>query len=327
MGIILCLLCGMLLAGCAADTPTEAPNQQTDGQETEDSTMPTHPDREFTSKPTKPERRSYIFKTVGKRSLRLTFHPPTNQVYEKAPVILIIPGGGYTMLNNHWISTVQATQFKELYANGFATAIIEYRLDSDGVLITDLISDCMDAARFLAYYSDVLQIDTDHIITWGHSAGGALSLLMGYADHDLFDTDHYWPEADFHVSGVFAQSPNTISYAADGPFNGYYSGSAQSMDRLYGTEENRRLASAITHVKEGGVPCVIMMGTHDPVCAPENIPLFEAACAKVGVDCRVIWLQNADHGYLSVNGKPVTPTVDEAQSQIVAFAKQCVEGK
>ena len=45
--------------------------------------------------PTGNQQADLIYKALGDREIMLTFLPPLKPVYEKAPVYLIIPGGGW----------------------------------------------------------------------------------------------------------------------------------------------------------------------------------------------------------------------------------------
>ena len=44
-----------------------------------------------------------------------------------------------------------------------------------------VISDAMDAGRYLAHFANELGIDARRIVTSGHSAGGHLALMMALA--------------------------------------------------------------------------------------------------------------------------------------------------
>ena len=223
---------------------------------------------------------------------------------------------------------VFSQQAPDLYANGFAIAAIEFRVGGEGASMEEIISDCMDAARYLSFYSDVLGIDAQNIITAGHSAGASASLLLGHAPHTRFDAGQYWSDAeDFHVSGVFALSPGTILYAGeDGPRGGYYSNGAKNNVSLWYNDEIRQLCSPINYVSADGVPCKILMGDMDELVAPISVEKYKAACDAVGMECEVVWFKNAGHGFdLRVEGATVTPNYDTIRSTITDFAKSCVE--
>lgn len=301
------------------------------GNETEGSAVPEptiHPDRGECSVPKESKESLLTYKVIGKRELKMYFLPPLTKVYEKAPIIFMFPGGGLMACDMFSPYSIYHTELKDIRNAGFATVTIDYRIggaNGEGVNPHEIVSDCMDAMRYVSYYSDILGVDPQKIITTGHSAGGMLSLLTAYAPHDLFDADGYWPEADFEIIGAFPLSPNTIFYKGeDGPFDGYYSRTSPDTS-LWSTEELRQLCSPINYVGSGGVPCTILIGTDDEWVSAEGMRHFMAACEKGGVNCRVIWFQNANHGFQSANGQKVTPDYNATRATITSFATECVK--
>ena len=120
-----------------------------------------------------------IYKKVGDREIELLFYPPTEQVFDRAPVYLIIPGGGWRSASAEAMVGFSLRSSHALRKRGWATLSLSYRYVSrDDVCLDDIISDCMDAGRYLAHFADVLGIDPHRIVTSGHSAGGHLALMM-----------------------------------------------------------------------------------------------------------------------------------------------------
>ncbi|MBE6974215.1 MAG: alpha/beta hydrolase, partial [Ruminococcaceae bacterium] len=262
----------------------------------------------------------------GNRKLRLYFLPPLQQVYEKAPIIFMFPGGGLMECDIMQPYSIYQSELAAIRNAGFAVATIEYRVGGEGVHAQQVLTDCMDAVRYVSYYSDVLNVDTQKIVTTGHSSGGHISLLLAYGPHETFDLDQYWSDAeDFHVVGSYALSPGTVFYAGDGPHNGYYSNGASKNASLYPTEEMRHLISPITHVGNGGVPCKILMGEEDELVAAASVAMFKDACDAAGVACEVVWFKNAGHGFESRNGQPVTPNYNTERAKILEFAQACIQ--
>lgn len=317
----------LLLSACSMGMTETKPTQQQEDPGMTDPAPTVHPDRERCSVPSASKESLLTYKVIGNRKLRLYFLPPLQKVYEKAPVIFMFPGGGLMACDMMSPYAIYRTEMDSIRNAGFATVTIDYRVggaSGEGVTPHEIVSDCMDAMRYISYYSEILGVDPQKIVTTGHSAGGALSLLTAYAPHKLFDADGYWPEADFGVVGAFALSAHGIYYKGDGPYNGYYSRTSPDTS-LWSTEELRQLCTTTNYMKNGGVPCTILIGTHDDWVAPEGITLFEAACEEGGVECRVVWFQNGDHGFQSINGQPVTPDYNATRATIVAFAAECVQ--
>lgn len=314
-------------------TPTDPDSTQPDlTQPTPSEPEPTdpeptvHPDREKCSVPTGSHEAFFTYKVIGARKLKLYFKPATKHVYDKDPVIFMIPGGGFMEAKLNGAYNIYSAEAKDIQANGFAIAAIEYRVGGEGVTIEEILSDIADGMRFLSYYSDVLNIDPDQFITTGHSAGASAALLLGYAPNDLFDEDRYWSDAEYQVAGVYALSPPT-SYmkADDGPFGGYYSSGSKKHIGLWRNSEVRALCSPINYVKTGSIPCKILMGTLDELVSPLCVQHFKDICDAVGVSCEVVWLENGGHGFESRNGQPVSPNYNTERAKIIEFAKSCVK--
>lgn len=317
------------ISGSTSAASSDTPNDpETAPTETDPKTPVLHPDREKCSVPKSSIEALLTYKVIGDRELKMYFLPPTNRVYELAPVIFMFPGGGLMDCDMFSPYSIYHTELKDIRNAGFATVTIDYRIggaSGEGVDPSEIVSDCMDAIRYISYYSDTLGIDPNKIVTTGHSAGGMLSLLIAYAPHELFDADSYWPEADFNVIGAYALSPSTnYCKGEDGPYDGYYSRTSPDTS-LWSTQELRELCSVIRYVDNGGVPCTILMGTDDEWVSAISVEYFQEACDAGGVDCTVFWFKNANHGFTSANGNPVSPDYNTVRAWITKYATQWVE--
>lgn len=328
--VAMILVLVLLLCACTTTKPASTDgttNKSANG--TEESAVPElniHPDRIKCTVPQENVAGDYIYKVIGERELRIIYSPPTTKVYEKAPVLLIISGGGFMVCSEEWAIEYMANEVQRLRQSGFAVASVEYRVGGEGVNVKQVYSDIADAMRYMSYYSDVFGIDPDKFITTGHSAGGSASLAMAYIGNRVFDTDVYWPEADYQVVGAFAMSGHGDYTKTDfGPYGGYCSENARTNVGLFPDEQMRREVSPVFYLEGSKVPCKILMGEMDDVVAPIYVEKFKEACDAAGVPCDVVWFQNAGHSYESMNGEPVKPFVSVQKARIVDFAKACVE--
>ena len=297
--------------------------------ETEESTVPQfeiHPDRAKCTVPTEITEGNYYYKVLGDRELYIEFCPPTKQVYDKAPVLLMISGGGFVECSVEWAIDYFGGHIDKLREDGFAVASVEYRVKGEGVNILQVYSDIADAMRYLSYYSEEFGIDPNKFITAGHSAGGTASLAMAYIGNRVFDEDAYWPEADYQVIGAFSMSgTGNLDKTDFGPFGGYSSSGIQANVSLYLNEEIRKLASPIYYLEGSTVPCRLLIGSMDDVVSPISVEKFKEACDKAGVPCDLVILKNGDHVYESKNGETVMPPISVQKSRIIDFVKDCVE--
>ena len=94
-----------------------------------------------------------VYKNTPQRDLMLTFLPPIKRRYEKAPVYFIIPGGGWHHEERQSMIEFSIQSVEALRNEGFAVVSIDYRVCGEGVVMSEIIADCFDAARYIAHYN------------------------------------------------------------------------------------------------------------------------------------------------------------------------------
>lgn len=90
------------------------------------------------------------------------------------PVVVFIHGGAFLMGNKEMESGNAAV----LVSKGYAAVSINYRLSGEAQFPAQ-IQDCKAAIRFLRANADKYKLNPDKIASWGASAGGNLSALLG----------------------------------------------------------------------------------------------------------------------------------------------------
>ncbi len=90
------------------------------------------------------------------------------------PVVVFIHGGAFLMGNKEMESSNAAV----LVSKGYAAVSINYRLSGEA-LFPAQIHDCKAAIRFLRANAAKYKLNPDKIASWGASAGGNLSALLG----------------------------------------------------------------------------------------------------------------------------------------------------
>lgn len=262
-----------------------------------------------------------IYKTVNGHPLELSFRPSTRQIYDRAPVYFLIPGGGWhseTRASMLDFSRLSAALLRE---QGFAVVGVDYRVTSTapGTTIDDEVSDVMDAARYLAHHADVLGIDSRRLVTSGHSAGGHLALMLALAPHDLFRRDSVLND-DFGVAACAAISPVAFLYAGgDCPTpmffdsNGLYSGG------VYDDAAAHR-CSPYDYINADSAPTLFIHGTHDQLVNCDNSRVSYRRGLQLGADFELLTPQNGGHGLeCRVEGETTYPSFDTAQRLIAAW--------
>ncbi len=127
--------------------------------------------------PTPPEvveRLGVEFRRIADRPLFLDLYSPTNR-QGKNPGLIFIHGGGWKS-GRRQDYRVYTSYFA---TRGFVAATIDYRLVPEGK-VDEQLSDCQAAIQWMRTNAVELGVDPDRIAVIGGSAGGHLSLLVGY---------------------------------------------------------------------------------------------------------------------------------------------------
>ena len=121
--------------------------------------------------------------TAENDSVKLDIYQPANPTGKKMPVVLYIHGGAWAKGDKDFSSYYYTTSLKDtLQANGYALVSINYRLVDKQHDLSDQVSDCRDALKWVIEHADTYHFDVDNIGFWGESAGAHLALMMGYTD-------------------------------------------------------------------------------------------------------------------------------------------------
>lgn len=93
---------------------------------------------------------------------------------EKAPVIVLVHGGGF-MFGDQGMTIIQPVIQAGL-AHGYAVVSVDYRKSAEAVFPAAL-ADVKAAVRFVRAHAAEYGFDPEHIAVWGESAGAYLSLM------------------------------------------------------------------------------------------------------------------------------------------------------
>lgn len=263
------------------------------------------------------------YKTVKNRKIDLTFLPPTKRVYDKSPVYFIIAGGGWHAESKEAMLGFSKKSSDMLRDLGWAVVSIDYRVyNIDKVTMNALISDVMDSARYLARFQNELAIDTNRIVTSGHSAGGHLALMMALAPHNAFTEDSPFDakEDEFKVVASAPLSPPTILYRDEG---GYIPSKVSDYVDLFPKEDAlglMHIASPIDYVTPLSVPLLLVCGTHDDLVFAENSEKLYQKCRTLGAPCEIVKSVYGGHCFECMEeGKVSHPDFDRIQDIVFDF--------
>ncbi len=124
------------------------------------------------------------------------------------PAILIIHGGGWSAGSKN--DAVYRTLMVDYAMKGYVVANMNYRLTQEAPLPA-CIQDVRCAVRWMKAHATELGIDPARIGTFGHSAGGHLSLMMGVSadSQDLQEPNAPWQEQNARVACSVGGAPPT----------------------------------------------------------------------------------------------------------------------
>lgn len=279
--------------------------------------------------PVSNEEQTLIYKKVDDREIPLLFYPPINKVFDRAPVYLIIPGGGWRSASAEAMVGFSQLSATALRKRGWAVVSLSYRyVTNDDVCLDDIISDCMDAGRYLARFADVLGINAQNIVTSGHSAGGHLALMMAYAPHRAFVSDSPFDVLadEFTVVATAPLSAPTILYNDEA---GYYPDGFPFFD-VFPKDLSEREFAAIRHrdgpfdyITPASVPTLLVCGTHDDLVFAENSTRFYEKCRTVGAPCQVLYSHFGGHCFEPmVEGRDSFVNFEQVQYHLIDFVQK-----
>ena len=269
-----------------------------------------------------------IYKKVGDREIPMLYYPPIQKVFDRAPVYLIIPGGGWRSANAEAMVGFSLVSATALRKRGWAVVSLSYRyVSNDDVTLDDIISDCMDAGRYLTHFADELEINPHKIVTSGHSAGGHLALMMAYAPHRAFVADSPFDALrdEFTVVATAPLSAPTILYNDEA---GYYPDGFPFLD-VFPKDLPEREFAAVRHrdgpfdyITPASVPTLLVCGTHDDLVFAENSTRFYEKCRTVGAPCRVLYSHFGGHCFEPmVEGRDSFVNFEQVQHHLIDFVQ------
>lgn len=244
--------------------------------------------------------RDLVFAKFEKQKLSLDLYRPRQRT-GKLPVVVWIYGGAWMQRNK----SSQAPTATWLTSDGYAVAVIDYRLSSEAQFPAQII-DCKSAVRWLRANADRLGLDADHIGVWGASSGGHLASLVGLTrGHAVFYGDALAPEDSSQVQAVVDYFGPTDfrqmdAHALPGaPFKHDAPDSPES--RLVGgaiqqNAEKVERANPIEYVTKDAPPFFIAHGEVDPLVPYNQSELLFEALRKAGADVTFYKVAGAGHG-------------------------------
>lgn len=212
----------------------------------------------------------------GDVSLKLDLYS-VKDLAKPAPGLIFIHGGGWEagQPEDYKYYTVRFAK------RGYVVASIAYRL-SDVAPFPAAVQDAKCAVRWMRANAENLNVDSNRIAVIGGSAGGYLSLMVGYtAGMPEFEGDGGWNDVSSAVQVVvdlYGPTDLTVPEARGVNVVEKFLGKKWDEDPdLYAK------ASPITHVKAGVPPTLVFQGTIDTLVPTSQSVALVEKLKEVGV--------------------------------------------
>jgi len=226
------------------------------------------------------------------------------------PVILSLHGGAFMGCDK---SDAQVLPMLEGLPRGYAVVAINYRLSWEA-LFPALVHDVKAAVRWVRANARKYSFDPERIASWGGSAGGYLSSMLGSSAEipKLEDLSLGNPDQASSIQAVvdwfgptnFLRMDEQLAASGLLPPPGFRHSEANSPESLLLGQmitqipEKVAAANPETYIRPGAPPFLLQHGTKDPVVPVQQSIEFAAKLRSVLGDDRVILelLEGAEHG-------------------------------
>lgn len=202
--------------------------------------------------------------TGGERKLQLDMYLPKGRT-KASPAIIFIHGGAWKSGKRSDMK-FYCVKFAE---KGYVTATISYRLIGEASFPA-AVHDVKCAVRWLRANATKYQVRPESIVASGNSAGGHLSMMIGYSDDPLLEGSGGNNEVGSGVCAVvnfYGPTDLTTNFAKkQGVVNEFIGG--KTYDEV---PDSYKLASPLFHLTKDDPPTLIFHGTID-----STVPIAQA---------------------------------------------------
>ncbi len=263
-----------------------------------------------------------IYKKVGESVNSMLFFPPIKNRYDKAPVLLLIPGGGWQRNQAISMYNMAKSTAETLREHGFAVVAVDYRgQQADKVSMREIVCDIYDALGYLSCYNEVLKIDSNRCYTMGHSAGAHLSLMAAYDDTNGINGIDRIYKMPFTVKGVVAIAPPTVL-----PFENRELYTPVDIQPIFAeeTQEEYQRYSPFYMVNAKVPPTYLAAGDKDDLVHPIHSDILYKALTHAGVKAKFTLCKGGDHSCMPApNETACTPDLSAVLEEAAQFILSC----
>ena len=223
------------------------------------------------------EQKNIEYGKVGDRSLQLDLYAP-DKISKPVPGLIFIHGGGWTGGSRDVYKPYSVSYAKK----GYVAATISYRFSGEATFPA-AVEDAKCAVRWLRANAAQYHVDPNKIAVLGGSAGGHLSLMVGYApDVPELEGNGGNPKVSSRVQAVvdfYGPYDLTTDFARKAGVVKKFLGNKtyEEAPELY------KRASPMTYLTKNGPPTLILHGTIDDVVPIEQSDRLAARLKELGI--------------------------------------------
>jgi acetyl esterase/lipase len=202
--------------------------------------------------------------------------------------------GIVSMVSGGWVSTwippeQAAARYRFLLDQGFTVFAVRHG-SSPRYMVPEAFSDVKRASRHIGLQAERFGVDPDRLGVWGGSAGGHLSLMLGFTqdEGDPLASDPI-ERAPSRFAAIVAYYPPTDLRRMVGP-----------SERFPALNFDRELApgiSPVLHVDGSTLPVLLIHGDADTLVPLSHSRVLMEEMLAHGVPAQLIVLPGAGHGF------------------------------
>jgi len=213
-------------------------------------------------------------------------YPPTTVPQGAVPVVLVVPGGGWSTADRTGMTPLA----EQLAAAGFFAVNASYRAGTDGAHFPVPLQDVQCAAAYAVAQAIAAGLTPGPVVLVGHSAGGHLVALAGTSGATLARRCHDPVPTIAGVVGL-AGVYDTAAFAA--PMADFF-GTSRSQDQaLWDSGDPTHYVT--THAAPRALRVLLIHGDADATVPVEQAVAFARALKDAGMTVTVDVVPGASH--------------------------------
>ncbi len=216
-------------------------------------------------------------------------------------VLFMVSGGWYSK----WAPPEQTIGlFRPLLGKGFTVFAVRHG-SSPKYVVPEVVADVRRSVRFVRLHAKRFGVDPERLGVCGFSAGGHLSLVLGTM------SDEGDPEAKDEVLRVSDRVAAVVAYFPPTDLRPYVKLDGPYRERFPALQFDPNEADSVSplrHVSPDDPPTLLVHGDKDMLVPIWHSEKIRAAFAENSVDCELLVIEGAAHGFAGDDAKRANAT-------------------